>query len=206
MEKIALAVPVIVEGKYDKAALCSVVDAAIVTTDGFGVFRDAEKRALIKRVSERGVVVLCDSDKAGGVIRSFLNGVVEKDRIYPVYAPRVPGKEKRKKTASKEGILGVEGLGSAALRAVFETLVERNPHLLRDGGGSPPREEVTKGDFYEDGFSGKDGAAAARDRLAEHFGLPPGMTSGALLSAINVIADRPAYKKAVEEIKNEGLR
>ena len=70
-------------------------------------------------------------------------------------------------------------------------------------GAPPPREPVAKGDFYEDGFSGKDGAASARDRLAAYFGLPPGMTSGALLSAINVIADRPAYKKAVEEIKND---
>ncbi len=202
MEKIALAVPVIVEGKYDKAALCSVVDAAVITTDGFGVFRDEEKRALIKRVSEHGVVVLCDSDKAGGVIRSFLNGIVEKEKIYPVYAPRVFGKEKRKKSPSKEGILGVEGVGSAVLRGIFETLVRQNPHLLREGGVTPPREEVTKGDFYEDGFSGKDGAAEARDRLAEQFGLPPGMTSGALLSAINAIATRPAYKKAVGKIKN----
>ncbi|MBR3638986.1 MAG: DUF4093 domain-containing protein, partial [Clostridia bacterium] len=92
MEKIALAVPVIVEGRYDKAAVCSVVDAAVITTDGFAVFRNSEKRELIKRVSEHGIVVLCDSDSAGGVIRSFLNGVVDKEKIYPVYAPRVPGK------------------------------------------------------------------------------------------------------------------
>ncbi|MBR6914752.1 MAG: DUF4093 domain-containing protein [Clostridia bacterium] len=202
MEKIALAVPVIVEGRYDKAAVCSVVDAAVITTDGFAVFRNSEKRELIKRVSERGIVVLCDSDSAGGVIRSFLNGVVDKEKIYPVYAPRVPGKEKRKRYPSKEGILGVEGVGSAVLREVFEALVRQNPHLLREGGEAPPCEPVAKGDFYEDGFSGKDGAASARDRLAAYFGLPPGMTSGALLSAINVIADRPAYKKAVEEIKN----
>ncbi len=97
MEKIALAVPVIVEGRYDKAAVRSVVDAAVITTDGFGVFRNVEKRALIKRVAERGIVVLCDSDRAGGVIRAFLNGVVDKEKIYPVYAPRVPGKEKRKR-------------------------------------------------------------------------------------------------------------
>ena len=206
MEKIALAVPVVVEGRYDKAAVCSVVDAAVITTDGFGVFNNTEKRALIKRVSERGIVVLCDSDKAGGVIRSFLNGVVDKERIYPVYAPRVFGKEKRKRAPSKEGILGVEGVGSAALRGIFETLVAQNPHLLKEGGEAQPREEITKSDFYEDGFSGKDGAAEARDRLAAYFGFPPGMTSGALLSAINVVADRPAYKKAVEEINNEGLR
>ena len=206
MEKIALSVPVVVEGKYDKAALCSVVDAAVVTTDGFGVFRDAEKRALIKRISENGVVVLCDSDKVGGVIRAFLNGVVDKEKIYAVYVPRVPGREKRKKTPSKEGILGVEGVGAAVLREVFETLVRQNPHLLKEGGEAPPRERVTKGDLYADGFSGADGAAGARDRLAAYFGLPPGMTSGALLSAINVVADRPAYKKAVEEINNGGMR
>lgn len=200
MEKIALSVPVVVEGKYDKAAVSSVVDAAVITTDGFGVFRDAEKRALIRRVSERGVIVLCDSDKAGGVIRSFLNGIVDKEKIYPVYTPRVPGKEKRKKAPSREGILGVEGVGSAVLREEFLKLVEKNPGLLKDGGAAPEREPVTVGDLFDDGFNGKDGASSARDRLAAYFGLPPGMTSGALLAAINVIADRGEYKKAVEKI------
>ena len=39
MEKLKIPFPIIVEGKYDKIKLCSVVDAQIFTTDGFGVFK-----------------------------------------------------------------------------------------------------------------------------------------------------------------------
>lgn len=200
MEKIALSVPVIVEGKYDKIAVLSAVDATVVTTDGFRVFRDAEKRALIRRISERGVVVLCDSDKAGGVIRSYLNGVVEKEKIYPLYVPRIKGRERRKAAPSAEGILGVEGVGPSVLRSAFERLTAENPGLLR-GGEAEAREPVTKADLYADGFSGGENASLLRDRLAEQFGLPPGMTAGALLAALNVITDRNGYRAAAERIK-----
>lgn len=204
MEKIALRVPVIVEGKYDKIAVGSVVDAPVITTEGFGVFRDGDRRKLIKRISEAGAVVLCDSDAAGGVIRSFLNGVIDKDKIYPLYVPRVKGKERRKAAPSKEGVLGVEGVGADAIRDAFSALVRKNPHLLRRGDGASAREEqVTKADFYEDGLSGGERSSELRDELAKRFGFPPGMTAGALLSAINVIATRSEYRDAVDGIKGE---
>ena len=34
---------IVVEGRYDKIALEAVVDTAVFTTEGFGIFRDAEK-------------------------------------------------------------------------------------------------------------------------------------------------------------------
>ncbi|MBQ7475251.1 MAG: DUF4093 domain-containing protein [Clostridia bacterium] len=204
MERIALRVPVLVEGKYDKAAVSSAVDAPIVTTDGFRVFRDAEKRALIRRISGGGIVVLCDSDGAGGVIRSYVNGIVGRDLVYPVYVPRIKGKEKRKKEPSKEGVLGVEGVGTDVIREAFRALVSRNPQLLRGGGASPPRDPVTKADFYSDGLSGAPDASQRRDLLAERLGLPPGMTAGALLAAVNVITDRDGYREAVEKTEKNG--
>jgi len=37
---------IIVEGKYDKIKLSSIVDAVIIVTNGFGIFKDKEKLEL----------------------------------------------------------------------------------------------------------------------------------------------------------------
>ena len=98
---ITLQQAVIVEGKYDKIKLESILDAVILTTDGFGVFKDREKQRLIRRLArERGIVILTDSDSAGFVIRSFLSGIVAPTQITNVYIPDVFGKEKRKAAPS----------------------------------------------------------------------------------------------------------
>ena len=44
---------IVVEGRYDKIALSSVVDTAIFTTEGFGIFRDPEKLSFLRAVAER---------------------------------------------------------------------------------------------------------------------------------------------------------
>ena len=65
--------PIIVEGRYDKAKLASLVDATIITTDGFDIFRDKEKLDMIRRLARRdGVIVLTDSDRAGFLIRNYI--------------------------------------------------------------------------------------------------------------------------------------
>ena len=43
-EKLHISFPVIVEGKYDKIRLSNIMEGQIITTDGFGVFRQKEKR------------------------------------------------------------------------------------------------------------------------------------------------------------------
>ena len=43
---------VIVEGKYDKIKLSTVLDTVIIQTDGFGIFKDKEKQKLIKRLAQ----------------------------------------------------------------------------------------------------------------------------------------------------------
>ena len=123
MDKIKLSLPVIVEGKYDKIKLLSVADATVITTDGFGVFNNTEKRAVIRRLSENGVILLCDSDGAGKLIRSHLSGIIPPDKIYQLYVPQIKGKEKRKQKASAEGFLGVEGISSDILRERIEALI-----------------------------------------------------------------------------------
>ena len=56
---------VIVEGKYDKMRLASVLDALILETDGFGVFTNREKQRFIRRLAmQNGILILTDSDRA----------------------------------------------------------------------------------------------------------------------------------------------
>ena len=204
MEKIKLTVPVIVEGKYDKAALSRVIDGLVITTDGFRVFKSEEKRALIRRVSENGVIVLTDSDGAGGVIRSYLNGIVPKEKIFPLYAPQIKGKERRKSAPSKAGFLGVEGVGDGVLRDLFARLRDGHPELFGDGAAEKNVGGITKTDFWEQGLSGDEGSAAKRDVLAESFGLPAGMTANALLGAVNMICSRDDFLKLAGEIRKCG--
>ena len=56
---------IVVEGRYDKNTLSQVVDAVILETAGFGVFKDQERLALLRRLAQqRGIIVLTDSDGA----------------------------------------------------------------------------------------------------------------------------------------------
>lgn len=102
---------IVVEGRYDKIALEPLVDTAIFTTDGFGIFKNKEKLALLRRVAEqRGLIVLTDADGAGLVIRNRLRGAISAQYLKHAYIPDVAGKERRKKAPSRAGTLGVEGM------------------------------------------------------------------------------------------------
>lgn len=191
MEKIKVGIPVIVEGKYDKIKLSSVIDAHIVTTDGFGVFKNAERVRLIKKLAENGIIILTDSDGGGRIIRSKLCSSVPADKIYNLYVPRVEGKEKRKSAPSKEGVLGVEGIDADVLRTIFSDFVSRHSFSGEKCSG----EEITMADFYERGFTGTEDSRKKRDNFALSLGLPPGMTANSLLSAVNVLMNKEEFKK-----------
>ena len=121
-EKIKISLPVIVEGKYDKIKLSSIIDARIITTGGFGIFNSEEKKTLIKRLCENGVILLCDSDGAGKVIRSYIKSFLPPEKVINLYIPKIEGKEKRKREGSKEGTLGVEGINADILRDLFKNI------------------------------------------------------------------------------------
>lgn len=196
--KIRISLPIVVEGKYDKNTLLQIFDATVITVGGFGVFNSKEKQCLLRKLSENGIIVLTDSDGAGGVIRSFLKGIIPRDKIYNLYIPKVEGKEKRKSKASKEGLLGVEGMNRETLLKVFE------PFFTNDGINSRSSrlsgEMITKVDFYTDKLTGFDNSSVMRDKLAFYFGLPDGMSANALIEALNIIADREKYREAVRQI------
>ena len=191
---------VIVEGKYDQIRLSSLVDTVILTTEGFGVFKDYEKQNLLRRLAyERGLVVLTDSDSAGFVIRSFLNGIVEPQYITNVYIPDVFGKEKRKAAPSKEGKLGVEGMRTEQLLEAF-----RKAGVTAETGDAPhERREVTKTDLYEDGLSGGQDSARKRRRLLRALDFPERMNANAMLKLINTCMTYAEYKAAVERLAEE---
>jgi ribonuclease M5 len=202
MEKIKIKIPIVVEGKYDKNTLLQIFDATVITLGGFGIFNSKEKQCLLRKLSRDGIILLTDSDGAGGVIRSFLKGIIPKEKVYNLYIPKIEGKEKRKTTASKEGLLGVEGMSREELIRVFAPFIDGEAKNLNEA--SKPREMITKVDFYMDKLTGFNNSSAMRDKLALHFGLPDGMSANALIEALNIITDRENYKDAVRSLPPDG--
>ena len=187
---------VIVEGKYDKIKLESILDTVIIATDGFGIFKDREKQAFIRTLAEkRGILVLTDSDSAGFVIRSFLSGIVPPESITHVYIPDVFGKEKRKAEPSKEGKLGVEGVSRKTIIKALEKAGVTS-ESLPDGA----RRLVTKTDLYEDGICGKSNSLAKRKQLLKALGLPEKTSANSMLKIINTFLSFEDYKQAVKDI------
>ncbi|MCD7749412.1 MAG: DUF4093 domain-containing protein [Oscillospiraceae bacterium] len=184
---------IVVEGRYDKAALAQVVDTVIIETKGFGIFSDEEKLALLRRLAQiRGLVVLTDGDGGGFVIRNFLRGAIDPSLVKHAYVPDIYGKERRKKAPSREGKLGVEGMSreilEQALRRAGVTVLDETSE---QESKAPP---ITKAALYALGFSGRPDSAARRDILLKALGLPERMTTNAMLEALNVLS-------SLEEIK-----
>ncbi len=198
MKRIAIKEVVVVEGKYDKIRLSSLLDATIITTDGFGIFNNREKQSLLRRMAkERGLLLLTDSDSAGFVIRNFLRGCVPQNQLRHAYIPQLAGKEKRKTEASKEGLLGVEGMDTQVLVEALE-----RAGIAIDGEESNNKEAlcITKQRLMEDGFVGGQGSSERRSRLAVELGLPSTLTANALMEAINILCDEDMYRAAVETV------
>ena len=197
MNKKRIDLPIIVEGKYDKNTVLQIFDATVITLDGFAVFNSQEKQALIRRIAKDGVILLTDPDGAGKQIRSFISGILPKDKIFNAYVPKIEGKERRKIHASKAGLLGVEGMGREILLSALE------PFITDGDVGSVERGGITKLHFFEDGLSGGERASKKRALLALEFGLPDDITANALLSALNIITDVDGYKEAIGRIFTE---
>ncbi len=174
---------VIVEGKYDKIKLSNFIDGLIITTDGFGVFKNKEKQALIRHLAQtRGILVLTDSDGAGFVIRNFLKGTVPQDQIKHAYIPDIFGKEKRKDKPSKEGKLGVEGISETIL---CQAIARSGADCELTEGYARTAKDITKADLFAYGLTGTPNSSANRDQLKQALHLPQNLTSNALLDILN---------------------
>ena len=181
---------IVVEGRYDKNALSQVVDAVILETAGFGIFKDRQKQKLLRTLAEtRGLIVLTDPDGAGFVIRNFLKGCTDPSRVKHAYVPDIPGKERRKSSPSKEGKLGVEGMRPALL---LEAL-RRAGASFEEAEAAPEREPITKADLYARGLSGGEGSAEKRRELLKKLDLPERLTANGLLDVLNVLMSREEF-------------
>ena len=168
--------PLIVEGKYDKSTLCSLVEGDIIVTNGFGIFRDKQKLALIRQLGAMGpIAILTDSDRAGFLIRGHLTGVVPPEHMIQLYTPEIRGKERRKAAPSAEGKLGVEGMPAEILLSALESA-----GLLEDGALQSPTSPITKADLFRLGLSGGEGSAQKRRLLLQSLNLPTGISANAL--------------------------
>lgn len=174
---------ILVEGRYDKNTLSQIVDAPIIETSGFGIFKNKEQMELLRRVAEsRGLIVFTDSDGAGFVIRNHIKSAIQAQYLKHAYIPDIAGKERRKTAPGKEGKLGVEGMTPEvileALRragATFEDEAQRMP------GG------ITKQDMVELGLSGGSNSSVLRQKLAQKLNFPAYMSANALLQALNLL-------------------
>lgn len=182
---------IVVEGKYDKIKLGGIVDGTVITTDGFGVFRSEEKRALIRRYAENGgITVLTDSDAAGFKIRGYIKGIVPRGEVRCAYIPDIYGKERRKRRPSAEGKIGVEGVGS-------EVIIK----ALYDAGAvddrRPPLKKITRADLFDDGLFGQRDSSEKRAGLLKKLGLPERLSTSGLLDVLNATVGYDAYKELI---------
>lgn len=189
---------IIVEGKYDKIKLSGIIDAPIIQTDGFGIFKDKELQCLIRNLAEkRGILVLTDSDSAGFRIRSFIGSTVDTKNIVHAYIPDIFGKESRKTEPSKEGKLGVEGVSEDIIMKALA-----NAGVLCETAEEPER-PITKLDLYELGFTGGQDSAKKRAALLKFYSFPARLSANALVKVLNSITTYDQFLEDVKEIEKE---
>ena len=187
---------IVVEGRYDKNTLSQVVHASIFETNGFGVMNDRALLSLLRQVAEnRGLIILTDSDGGGFVIRNFLKSSIDPKFVKHAYIPDIFGKEKRKKTAGKEGKLGVEGMTPEIiidrLRAAGATI---------DGEASDPINEITKQDLMELGLSGCKESSILRKKLLQKLALPEHLSANGMLQALNLLCTLRELEEIVKDL------
>lgn len=189
---------IIVEGRYDKIRLSNIVDAVIICTDGFSIFKDTEKQELIKSLAAKtGIIILTDSDSAGFKIRSFIRNIVKQGEVLNAVTPDIYGKERRKLQPSKQGKLGVEGIPDDILIGSLE----RCGAVTDAGNEAPCAEPLTRADLMELGLIGGDNSSDRRRELQRSLGLPELLSVKLLLEVVNKMYTRSEVIKAAEKIQ-----
>lgn len=185
--------PIVVEGKYDKITLENIIDGLIITTDGFGIFKNKEKRAMLRTLAQKnGIIIMTDSDSAGSVIRSHLKQVLGDCKIINVYVPCVEGKEKRKTVKSREGLLGVEGMtAEIILDALERSGVSSQEVPLKEKG------KISKTDLFTIGLNGRENSAKLRENFLKFLGLPQKLSSNSMLDILNTLFTYDEFKKVI---------
>ena len=174
---------ILVEGRYDKNTLSQIVDAPILETSGFGIFKNKEQMALLRRIAQtRGLIVFTDPDGAGFVIRNHIKSAIPAQYLKHAYVPEIMGKERRKSAPGKEGKLGVEGM---TREVILEALVRAGATIAGHSTTAPNR--ITKQDLVELGLSGGKDSSAKRQELLKKLQFPSHMSANAMLQALNLL-------------------
>ena len=188
---------IVVEGRYDKNTLSQIVDAPILETSGFGIFKDKQQMALLRRIAEtKGLIVFTDSDGAGFVIRNHIKSAIPGKYLKHAYIPDVYGKEKRKASPGKEGKLGVEGMTGDV---ILESL--RRAGATIEGEEAQSANQITKQDLMALGLSGGPDASARRLKLLKELRLPERMSPNAMLQALNLLYTLEELTTIVESME-----
>ena len=190
---------IVVEGRYDKNTLSQVVDATILETSGFGIFKDKQQMDLLRRVAKaRGLIVFTDADGAGFVIRSHIKSAVDGKYLKHAYTPDILGKERRKAAPGREGKLGVEGMTP---EIILDALKKAGATI--EGESQTPKQEITKQDLMALGLSGGPNSSEKRLTLLKALGLPERMTANAMLGAINILYTREELIQLLRTLEQE---
>lgn len=192
---IKLKYPVAVEGKYDKIRLSSIITSPVFTTDGFGIFKDESKKRFFSRLCNGGkLIILTDSDRGGELIRKRLKSIAPGAQTINLYIPRIKGKEKRKKTPSKQGYLGVEGMDEKVLTELFT-----RAGLVDDGCERKPF--LDRARLYSLGLMGKSDSSEKRKRLSLKLGIYEELSTSSFLESVNLLCSEEEFTLAYESLK-----
>lgn len=195
---IKLSQAIIVEGKYDKIRLSNILDATIITTDGFRIFKDREKLTLIKILAEKsGIIIITDSDRAGQMIRKRVCAAVSSDKVVNVYLPRIEGKERRKSLPSAEGVMGVEGTDDKIILATLERMGIVGEKIEKSG------RSITKTDLFNLGLSGGADSSSLRSDFCRFLSLPDFLTANSLLDVLNSLFGYDDFLKEAQKWKEQ---
>jgi ribonuclease M5 len=192
---------IVVEGRYDKNTLSQILDATILETSGFGIFKDKQQMDLLRRVAEkRGLIVFTDSDGAGFVIRNHIKSAIPAKHLKHAYTPDIFGKERRKVAPGKEGKLGVEGMDR---EVILEAL--RRAGATFEGESVTTAGQITKQDMMRVGLSGGQDSSAKRKALMQQLKLPERLSANAFLQALNLLCTREEFFSLTEKLEqNDG--
>ena len=190
---------IVVEGRYDKNTLSQILDATILETSGFGIFKNKEQMALLRKVAEvRGLIVFTDADGAGFVIRNHIKSAIPGKYLKHAYTPDILGKERRKAAPGKEGKLGVEGMTQAV---ILESL-RRAGATFEGETVEKTAGEITKADLMDLGLYGP-GSNDRRGLLIKKLGFPEKISTNGFLQAVNLLYTKNELTTIVDKMENE---
>ena len=154
--------------------------------------------AMLRRLAAtRGLIVLTDSDTAGGVIRNHLLSCIPAEQLVQAYIPPIPGKERRKAAPSKEGLLGVEGMDAA----VILSALERAGATFEDETAAPRASlGLTKTDLMALGLTGGADSAARRRAVLAALDLPGYLSANRLLEVLNTTVTAEEWAAIVKTL------